>query len=203
MTESLVPPEPQELCDQLFRQLSDAAASTDHPLRLVTMSTVDDNRPRSRTVVLREVHQQNGSVLIHTDARSTKIRQIQLNPAGCLLAWDPSRQMQIILNGTFSVHTSDATADALWDASPASSLRACLAPAAPGTVATGPDCNLPESLRARIPDAAELQSGRSNFAAIQLQIESMEWLQLHRHGHLRLRLRLQSGRLAHAEWLMP
>lgn len=203
MTEALVPPEPQQLCQQLFRDLADAAASADHPLRLVTLSTIHDNSARARTVVLRQVNPDAGSVLIHTDARSGKIEQINRNPHGCLLAWDPSRQMQLILSGSFSVHTADDVADALWQASPPASLRACLAPAAPGTVATGPDCNLPESLRGRIPDASELQAGRSNFAAIRLQIESIEWLQLHGNGHLRLKLQLLSGRLVHAEWLMP
>lgn len=44
------------------------------------------------------------------------------------------------------IHTDDAIADRLWEASTTTSLKMYLAPLAPGTQRSTPDFNLPEAM---------------------------------------------------------
>ncbi len=203
MTDSLRPPAPQELLHSLMQQLEHAAQMADHPFRTAVLTTQGSDGPRSRTIVVRSACADTGSILLHTDQRSTKVTEIQNCPNGSLLCYDSTAQVQLILSGQLSIHTDDDIAEQVWDQSAATSLRTYLAPHAPGTVLAGPNCNLPEEFRRRVPDRSELIAARANFAVIRLQLVLIEWLQLHRKGNLRLRMRLRQGTLTHADWIAP
>jgi hypothetical protein len=143
------------------------------------------------------------SLLIHTDARSPKVAQIQECPAVSLLFYDQSLNVQLQMHGIASIHRLDSVAEELWRNSPPSSLRMYLGPLAPGTICTGPAFNLPSALVGRIPEQEELAPGYHNFAVVQILVQEMEWLRLSRDGNLRCRFLYQNGTLQNAEWMAP
>ena len=175
--------------------------------RLPCVATHSSGDCRLRTVVLRGVDKCFRRLVFHTDLRSGKAADIQQNPDVSLLFYDPTIAVQIVIQGMATVHTNQELADQLWLESAPASLKMYLGPLPPGSVRLRPDCNQPESVRSRIPERTELNLGRSNFAAIVIDVRTMDWLQLSRDGNYRAYLTYQreAGELLTFEgaWLTP
>ena len=79
------------------------AAHNDHSFHHAFLSTVDGQlKPRTRTVVIREVSNELG-ITLFSDLRSTKIHHARSNPQASLLFYDRDRSKQIILNGSLTL----------------------------------------------------------------------------------------------------
>ena len=126
--------------------LDEAAAGTGAGWRLPIPATRTTDGCRQRTVVLRGVDRHRSSLLFHTDVRSAKIEQLRSQPSVALLFFDPQLEVQLQIQGVAMIHTDDAIADRLWEASTTTSLKMYLAPLAPGTQRSTPDFNLPEAM---------------------------------------------------------
>ncbi len=186
-----------------WRLLERAVTDPNSDWRLPVLATVTDGVCRQRIVVLRSVQAESRTILAHTDVRSSKVRALHDNPRSSWLFYDANRNVQMQLVGTTQIHTDNEVANELWHSQPASSLRGYLAPKAPGTPCTAADINLPEAVRDRLPDAAELAKARTNFAVISCQAMSIEWLMLRRIGNLRLRIKYDTHDCPSHEWLAP
>jgi len=193
----------QTIFDQCWQKLMNAAQTPGAAWRTPVLATVLANQPRQRTVVLRHADSASGSLWIHTDLRSAKIEQITQQPAVSLLFYDPAAETQLQVRGHATVHTSGPARQQLWDSSPESSLRMYLAPQPPGIPASSPSPNLPGQFIGRVPTRADLQAGLASFAAVQIQMHSLEWLQLSRDGHRRAAFTAPAGTLRQATWLEP
>ncbi len=162
-----------------WNALENAATDRRSPMRMPVLgSTGLDGSPQVRTVVLRDVSRAGGRLRIHTDTRSRKVEELKRDPRCCVLAYDPVAGIQLRLSGTATIHTEDRVADKAWQGSRAMSLACYAQDAAPGDVLADP-------ATADTNGAADLELGRCNFAAILMQLESIEWLYLHISGHRR------------------
>lgn len=171
--------------------------------RIPVFGTSRGGRPRQRCVVLRRVEEERGLLWIHTDLRSSKVRDIREDSRVSLLFYDPTTETQLWIGGTARVLTDGAEVDWLWEHSAASGLRMYLAPGAPGADALAGECNLPESVRGRIPEASELLAGRVNFAGVAVEAVEFEWLQLSRGGNQRAVFERISEEVVHQRWVLP
>jgi pyridoxamine 5'-phosphate oxidase len=171
----------------LWILLKTACTERNHGWRLPVLATQAGHSIRQRTIVLRDVLPDHRRLLFHTDLRSPKIAQIQMNPNASLLFYDHASAVQLQVSGQVSVETYSPQADRLWEISPPESLRSYLAPQTPGTPADNPDDNLPESVRGRIPERSEIEPGRCHFAILRFEVSDIEWLQLDREGNRRAR----------------
>lgn len=171
--------------------------------RIPVLGTLRGGLVRQRCVVLRRVEEERGLLWIHTDVRSGKVADIRLNSRVSLLFYDPTTETQLWVGGTARVLTKGVEVDWLWDHSAASSLRMYLAPGVPGGYAEEGDCNLPESMRGRIPNASELLAGRVNFAGIAVEAVEFEWLQLSRGGNQRAVFERISAHVVRQRWVLP
>lgn len=187
-------------CWGLLRQ---AVTDRDCGWRLPVLSTSTAAGVRQRILVLRSVDAEHRQLMFHTDCRSPKFTQLQADPCVSLLFYDHTRSVQLQARGTVSLHTQDAIAEQLWIASAPETLRGYLAPLAPGTIVEGPDDNLPDHVRGRIPAWAEVEPGRAQFAVICVHIARMDWLALSRTGNRRVRIRYDEGRPVSCEWIAP
>lgn len=186
-----------------WSSLDRAVTSRDCGWRLPVLATQAAGYDvRQRIVVLREVDIARRLVFAHTDLRSPKIAALQNNAWGGWLFYDHAAMSQLQITGTISIHQTDKVADRIWQSEPESSLRGYLAPFPPGTVIDGPNFNLPDSVVGRVPDRKELKAGRPNFAVIQCEVKTIEWLQLSRDGNLRAQFRYSEDHVNH-EWLAP
>jgi hypothetical protein len=178
----------------IARGMADRRSPFHHP----TLATLGaDGRPRLRTLILRGCDVQERSLRLHTDTRSEKVSEIGLDPRVGLHFYDPAAKIQLRIEGSATLNTDNAVADAAWAGSRLFS-RQCygIAPG-PGTaIAAADDFALPET------SDAGTAPGRANFCAIKVQIESLEWLYLAAAGHRRALFRWPDER-QQAGWLAP
>lgn len=188
--------------EDCWKSLERSASDRNSGWRLPILATAGGFKMRQRIVVLRKVVSADRSVFAHTDARSPKVDAIQQNSHISWLFYDHTTMVQLQVEGTARIHTTDDVADEVWAAESESSLRGYLAPYPPGTIRNSSEFNLPKSVLGRIPDRSELAAARNNFAVISCEVQSIEWLYLRREGNLRA-LFEYSGDDVKTDWLAP
>lgn len=190
------------LYETAWSALEAAADSPEHCWNKPVLSTVDDGRPRGRTIVIRGVDRSTRVIWFHTDARSSKLTEIAAQPEVAWTFYDLETRVQATLHATASIHVDDAIADAGWQASRVESLRCYLAPEPPGQMREEPTVNLPDSVLDRIPSTEEVTAGRDCFAVVQTVVTSLEILILQRSGNLRARY-TWTGNAWQKNWVTP
>ncbi|MEZ0468660.1 pyridoxamine 5'-phosphate oxidase family protein [Phaeobacter sp. SYSU ZJ3003] len=117
-----------EVWTRLMRGVHDRHAPARHP----TLATVTpDGRPQARTVVLRAADKAAGSLDIHTDLRSAKVRDVRITPFAAVHVWDASAHLQLRLEAHVTLLTGpDVTA--IWARLPAASRLSYGTTPAPG-----------------------------------------------------------------------
>lgn len=99
---------------RLARGVADRRALARHP----TLSTVSpDGKPKSRTVVLRASSSLLHTLDIHTDLRSSKIRDLKTTPFAALHIWDNAARLQIRLEAKVAI-LQGADVASIWASLP-------------------------------------------------------------------------------------
>lgn len=172
----------------LWQQLAACTQQRGHPWRSPVLASVDaQGLPDARTVVLREVLPEARLLRLYTDARSPKMQQLQAQPRARLVFWSPGLGWQLRLQTYAQLITDGLAVTSRWAtlrASPAA--RDYLSPLPPG--APVGDC--PAS-----PEGAP----RMHFAVLELQVQHLDWLELHPQGHRRACFDAQGQ----GQWLTP
>ena len=158
--------------------------------------------PRQRVMVLRKCDEASATMRFHTDIRSDKVSEIGEAPTVSVLGYDAGANIQIRVAGTAVIESEGARADAAWASSNASSRRCYLAQPGPGSGSEIPTSGLPAALETRVPDIAETEAGRANFAVMIVTLATLEWLYLAHDGHRRARFECRDG-VWHGAWLIP
>lgn len=192
-----------EIYSSVWSLLESSAAENGPGWRLPVLGTLTDHGCEQRTVVLRVADRARGVLLIHTDVRSSKVAQIRRDSRVSLLFYDHDQSVQLKIRGVASIHQEDEFAQSLWEAGTPASLKMYSAPLSPGTRCVSFNHNMTESLLDRLPERHEIEAGRVNFRAIQILVQSAEWLRLSQSGHLRASFELEDGSLASACWIAP
>ena len=173
-----------------WRELARAVRDRHHPWRFATLATVaaaaDGVQPEARTVVLRDCDRDARTLLVYTDERSAKVRQAERRPQGVLVVWSPALGWQLRLHCALTLHTRGLMVSSRW-------ARLKLAPAADDYLSPLP----PGAPLDGAPPPPERDS-RGHFAVIECQVQSADWLELHRDGHRRARFDAEGAR-----WLVP
>ena len=175
----------------LWRELSRAVRDRHHAWRVATLATVaasaDGVQPEARSVVLRDCDRDARRLLVYTDARSAKAHQAERRPQGVLVVWSPALGWQLRLHVALVLHTSGLQVSSRWaqlNLTPAA--QDYMAPLPPGTPQAAPGAPPPD------------RDSRSHFAVLECQVQSTDWLELHRDGHRRARFDAEGSR-----WLVP
>lgn len=189
---------------RVWRRLSEAAGEPGHPYRTLTFGTAQDDTPRLRTVVLRQVHRPARRLAFHSDRRTQKIDDIRATGRIAWQGWDPETAEQVRLSGTATVHTDDAVADAMWADQDPASLALYVRPAAPGTPIDTPDEGVDPSVAEAPVTQADVEPGRPYFAVVRTVIDEIDWLHLHPKGHVRARFEYDPDAEAFdGTWIVP
>ena len=185
---------------ELWRRLRDGVGDRRSPFHTPALGTVDPHgRPQVRTVVLRGVDRAAGTLRVHTDRRAEKASEVAAARMASLHVYDRDAKIQVRVEGTATLHTDDAVAEAAWAVAQASSRATYAIDPGPGTaIREGGDYRLGSEAEAW--DGAE--AGRGNFAVVTVRAERLEFLYLDRRGHRRaLWLRSDGGWVE--SWLVP
>ncbi len=142
-----------------------------HEWRIAVLATVDDGQPDARSIVLREVEARERQLVFYTDARSPKVRQIEVAPQGTLIFWSPTLGWQLRMQVLLAVQTSGLAVSSRWARLQTTAGAAdYLSARAPGSPLDAPLADL---------------GTRSHFAMITALVESLDWLELREEGHRR------------------
>lgn len=97
------PSDPDQVVSQVEAELIGATKDRRHPFRFFALSTVYENKPCARTVVLRRVL--DGWVIrMYCDARSQKLKHWEANPVATALFYHPRKQFQLSLETEVVIH---------------------------------------------------------------------------------------------------
>jgi pyridoxamine 5'-phosphate oxidase len=155
----------------LWRELEAAARGPGHPWRTAVLATVDAGRADARTVVLREIDPGRRRLVIYTDARSAKVRQMERHPEGVLVHWSAELSWQLRLAVRLEVASSGLAVSSRWaklKLSPAA--QDYLSPLAPGSPVERPLFE---------------RGSREHFAIIVAHVQAIDWLELLAEGQRR------------------
>ena len=174
----------------VWEQLVRCVADREHPWRTPVLATVDTDtdsgapRAEARTVVLREVDAAERTLLVYTDARSAKARQLRSHPQATLLMWSPALGWQLRCRVDLHIDEDGLAASSRW-------ARIRLSPAAQDYLSP-----LPPGSPLDTPALAGVD--RAHFAVVTARVHDIDWLELHADGHWRASLST-----AGHHWLQP
>ncbi len=189
------------LADSLTRWTG-AVKDRHSPLHTPVVTSVINDLPAPRIMVLRAVSQDGCLFRFHTDARSPKAQHIGAGAPIAVLAYDPAARVQLIARGTARIEHQGDIADTAWNSTALSSRRCYLAAHAPGTPVPEPISGLPEHLLARAPTAAESEAGRGQCSVLLIDVTELQWLLLTSCGNKRARFQSEAG-TGQGQWITP
>lgn len=113
-----VHPSLTELLTLGWGRLLAGAQSRDAAARHPTLATFGlSGWPEMRSVVLRSVNQDEGTLEVHTDVASEKVSELRESPNAGLHVWDPAAALQIRLRGRMHERPRKDL-PAIWEAVP-------------------------------------------------------------------------------------
>lgn len=195
--------------DDLDQILADTWATLDcavktrkHPFHSPVLASINQNRPDSRVVILREADPAQRILRFHTDIRAPKVQQIQSNPHVSFLFYSQPDRLQLRIQATATVHIDDEYKNQGWEESTLLARRCYSALHAPSTEVDEPTSGLPQELENRQPSEEEAEQGKPNFAVVRCTVQEIDWFSLQFTGHRRARFTWKDNQLQKT-WLSP
>ena len=167
------------------------------------ISTITNDFPSIRTVVLRHVNKSSNTISFHTDFRSKKIDELNNNKKVSMLFYDHGKKIQIKISGNAEIHNMNHVSKVAWEQSKAFSKKCYIVKNAPGSLSDNPTSGYLIEHEKKLPENEILESGYKNFTMVTIQIASIEWLYLHRDGHRRAFFKYNNKNLIEKNWLTP
>lgn len=167
---------PAELPARVWQELQRATVDRHHEWRTPVLASVDaDGLPQARTVVLRQADADTRTLSCFTDARSPKCAELQARPQAVLVFWSQRLGWQLRVTARADVDSGSPAVQAAWERVRQSAAASdYLMPRPPGA-----------PLEASGSGAGPGSTERHHLAIVQLQVDRIDWLELHRDGHRR------------------
>tara|TARA_B100000900_G_C20514332_1_gene689386 strand:- start:654 stop:1232 length:579 start_codon:yes stop_codon:yes gene_type:complete len=185
-----------EIKKKAFEVLEDGVKNRDSLFHTLTLSTFDGEYIDSRVMVLREFNHKKRRLRFHTDARSKKIKDLDISQTSSVIGYDPAQKIQIRFKGILkSSYKNKETLEA-WEKSQDISKKCYSVKDGSTSI-----IKTPASHDFHINDVI-LEEGYKNFSILHFYFNSLEFLYLQRSGHRRCKFDWSSGRLR-SSWLVP
>lgn len=192
-----------EMHQVVWKGLSNALVSHQHPFRQMILGTLSQGLPDLRMVVMRGAEEATGMIYFHTDRRSPKAIAIRQQPAVSILWYDAVQKIQLRTAARAEVLESGPLVEQRWAATGISSRRCYMAHWGSSQPVGHPSIGFDSLYAEQLPDLEATEIGRQHFAVVSCSIQSIDFLQLFYNGHHRARLLYQQGVLQGGEWLVP
>ena len=190
--------EKKEILDKIWDELTLGLNSGKHPFHIFSVSTVKNNKPDSRTVVLRAVEKENKSISFHTDLRSKKVLQIKESENICALFYDKDSKIQLRIYGSASKETDSLIIKEKWNSSKEMSKLCYLNKIPPSEV-----INESKDYLYGKEELNNIELGIKNFSIINIKISQIDWLSLNHEGHQRMLINYTSNNKIEFDWVAP
>lgn len=175
--------------DKITTLIVTAVKDRKSPFHTPLLSTVDkNNKPKSRTVVLRQFFHREWLILIHSDIRSKKIAEIKKNKNICFVFYDEKEKIQVRLSGQARIEKNYNDA---WEKLSTWSRRCYLSDLEPGSYSNIYHSGFNKKYSQNAPSFEDSERGKENFCCIICKIDSIEWLYLSSIGHRRAEFKVK------------
>lgn len=173
-------------------RLAHGATDRNSAFHVISLGTLGlDGRPRLRSVVLRDCRLDEAALRFHTDARSSKVAELNAEPRAAILAYDAVGKLQIRLEGQVLLHREDDVCRSIWQAMSAAARRTYRGVAVPGEPASGDALD-------EMTDEAE---AARHFTVCLFRIERADVLHLRAAGHRRASGTFDAHGMLTAAWV--
>ena len=167
------------------------------------LATYNNEFPSIRTVVLRHADKEKNSISFHTDFRSKKITELNNNNNVSMMFYDHGKKIQIKVSGKAEINHKNEKSENAWKNTRPFSKKCYIVDLPPGSNSNAPVSGYKKEHEESLPDTDILDRGYDNFSLIEIKIESIEWLYLHRHGHRRALFKIENKNKINQNWLTP
>jgi 3-hydroxyisobutyrate dehydrogenase len=150
--------------------------------------------------VLRKAIAETHELRFHTDIRSPKWEELDLNPSISALFYDASARIQLRIKGKAKLHVNNELTREAWEKTTLSSRRCYLTEFSPSSLTYQPTSGLSEAVEQENLSLEESESGYQNFGIVAIQVQSIDWLWLNHAGHRRA---LFDYETANFQWMIP
>ena len=193
-----------DLEQYIWKKLVNGAIKKKNGCRTMSVATVSKTHHCSmRTVVNRKADELQKKIFFHTDVRSRKFADLQNDSAVALLFYDTRQNMQIAIKATAKIHSNNELAQNRWKATSLKARLAYMTVDAPNTKSDVPTQGYADQYRLNIPTAFDSDLFIKNFAVIECQAETIEFLWLHYSGNIKANFKYKNGVLASSYWAIP
>lgn len=186
----------KEITSKLLRGYLDKKS----PFNLFVLSTSSNKNVNSRIVVMRKFCSVKWEIIIHSDLRSKKISELQLNKKVCLNFWDPKTNFQIRVRG--EAEKDELNIEKVWNKLSSWSKRNYLSKKTPGKFTKKGISGFDEDFLNNPPDQKHSSEGKKNFCQIKIFIKSIDCLILNRLGYRRALFQNKFNKMDR-RWLIP
>ena len=198
--------DPAAVLPTLTHMLTDAVRRRHDDWHTPTLGYLDAaGLPALRTVVLRGFEAGPPFTLqFHTHDLASKIAALRAQPQASLHFYHRPAKIQIVCEGTASVHTDDDLAESAWSRTALFSRRCYMVEGVSGAPLAEPGSGfeLYDVPVDRTPTAEESARGRRHFALVRVQVRCIDWLYLAMEGNRRARIELSDAG-AQVQWVLP
>ena len=191
-----------EIYNSIDDDMTSAVPDYKDPFHLFYIANSSKKIPNIRTVVLRNFSMSKKIFEFHSDIRSPKIKQLNINPNFSALFYNPDKKIQLRFSGITKILHKDASTKKRWSKTSNSSRRCYLGPFNPSSTIEDDHPNIPDEFRFGDPKIEETEKGFENFVIVQCQFTSIDYLSLKYSGHSRCRFDF-NGKNVSVCWLAP
>ena len=179
-----------EILREEWIALDAGTRSAGHHFHSFIFSTIRNNTPELRTVILRTVDENSSSLYFHTDLRSKKIIDIEKNNSVSALFYDSARRIQLRIQGLAFIESNNDYTKKVWQSMRDESKLCYMGPFAPSSAIKSFLPNLPDNPLEKI-NQEDDKLGYSRFSRVKIVLKTLDWLQLHHKGHKRLQFKFE------------
>ena len=178
----------QKIYSREIDYLFDGVGNISNPYHFFYLSTIKDNFPYTRTIVLRNVKNNPLKIYFNTDIRSPKIDHLKLNPNCSVLFYDNERKLQLRLSCIAYINHKNKFAKGIWKKTQLQSRKCYMGEFSPSLEVDKYEPNIPKKYLKCDPRKEDSEKGFENFSSIELIINYLDILELHHDGHIRFRV---------------
>ena len=164
----------EEIPTIVFSELKKGSTKKKHPFKNVVLTTINEEIPMSRWVVFRKLTSEQ-NLLIYTDSRTEKIKDLRKNSNCGLLFYNNKQGLQIYFSTLSTIHQNNELTKKYWQGIVGTSSENYTTIYPPST----PINNIGEGHK------TDKDLNDNHFSIIELCPFNMSILQLSRNGHIR------------------
>lgn len=183
-----------------WKRLVNGAVKSRDPFHTPCVATLNNGEVSMRTVVLRKALPLIKTLRFHTDTRSNKWKELEMNDAISALFYDASSRIQLRVKGKAVLNFNNELTLEAWEKTTLSSRRCYLTQVSPSSFSTIPTSGLSLDIEQENFTLEESEIGKQYFGIVSIQVESIEWLWLNHAGHRRAFFDYVNDRY---NWMIP